>query len=103
MDFPVIVGAGVTLEAARETMCKSDGMIVGSWFKVDHEAQNVVNEAYVKAFMEVLADSCFRSTADGAYGGGGAHRGFQSLFPLTRKTSLHGEKRALAASWYSKL
>lgn len=57
MDFPVIVGAGVTLEAARETMCKSDGMIVGSWFKFDHEAQNVVNEAYVKAFMEVLADS----------------------------------------------
>ena len=30
MDFPVIVGAGVTLEAARETMCKSDGMIVAA-------------------------------------------------------------------------
>ena len=57
MDFPVIVGAGVTLEAARETMCKSDGMIVGSWFKFDHKAQNMVNETYVKAFMEALAGS----------------------------------------------
>ena len=57
MDFPVIVGAGVTLEAARETMCKSDGMIVGSWFKFDHKAQNMVNDTYVKAFMEALADS----------------------------------------------
>lgn len=57
MDFPVIVGAGVTLEAAREIMCKSDGMIVGSWFKFDHKAQNMVNDTYVKAFMEALAEN----------------------------------------------
>ena len=55
-DFPVIVGAGVTLETARETMSKSDGMIVGSWFKHGHDAHNMVNEAYVKEFMEALAE-----------------------------------------------
>ena len=95
MDFPVIVGAGVTLEAAREIMCKSDGMIVGSWFKFDHKAQNMVNDTYVKAFMEVLADSCFRSTADGANGGGGARRGFQSLFPRWEKLLCTGKKERL--------
>ena len=54
-EFPVIVGAGVTLGAARETMNKSDGMIVGSWFKFGHDANDMVNEAYVKEFMEALA------------------------------------------------
>lgn len=54
-DFPVVVGAGVTLETARETMRKSDGMIVGSWFKFGHDANNMVNEAHVRAFMETLA------------------------------------------------
>ena len=53
-DFPVVVGAGVTLETARETMRKSDGMIVGSWFKFGHDANNMVNEAHVRAFMETL-------------------------------------------------
>lgn len=54
-DFPVIVGAGVTLETAQATMSKSDGMIVGSWFKYGHDACNMVNETYVREFMEVLA------------------------------------------------
>ena len=55
-DFPVIVGAGVTLETAKETMSKSDGMIVGSWFKFGHNASNMVNESYVKEFMETLSE-----------------------------------------------
>lgn len=56
-NFPVVVGAGVTLETAKETLLGSDGMIVGSWFKFGHKAQNVVNEAYVKEFMEALAEN----------------------------------------------
>ena len=35
-------------------MSKSDGMIVGSWFKFGHNAYNMVNEAYVEAFMETI-------------------------------------------------
>lgn len=54
-EIPVIVGAGVTLDTARETMNKSDGMIVGSWFKFGHNANNMVHEAYVKELMEALA------------------------------------------------
>lgn len=54
-EFPVILGAGVTLDTARETMNKSDGMIVGSWFKFGHNANNMVHEAYVKELMEALA------------------------------------------------
>ena len=54
-EIPVIVGAGVTLDTARETMNKSDGMIVGSWFKFGHNANNMVHEAYVKEFIEALA------------------------------------------------
>ena len=56
-DFSVVVGAGVTLETAQETMSKSDGMIVGSWFKFGHDAHHLVNETYVKEFMEALAGS----------------------------------------------
>ena len=52
-DFPVIVGAGVTLETAEETALKSDGAIVGSWFKDGHDAYGVVNERYVEEFMKV--------------------------------------------------
>ena len=52
-DFPVVVGAGVTLETAKETAGKSDGAIVGSWFKVGHDASGVVNEQYVEEFMKL--------------------------------------------------
>ena len=51
-DFPVVVGAGVTLETAKETVGKSDGAIVGSWFKDGHDASGVVNEQYVEEFMK---------------------------------------------------
>lgn len=55
-EFPVIVGAGVTLSSAAETMRRCDGMIVGSWFKHKHDAYNMVNEKYVKEFMEVIRE-----------------------------------------------
>ncbi len=51
-DFPVIVGAGVTLETARLTAQKSDGAIVGSWFKENHIDHNSVVADYVAQFME---------------------------------------------------
>lgn len=53
-DFPVLVGAGVTLETAAETFSKGDGAIVGSWFKEHHDAAWPVNEDYVKTFMAKL-------------------------------------------------
>lgn len=55
-EFPVIVGAGVTLRSAAETMRRCDGMIVGSWFKHKHDAYNMVNEKYVKEFMGVIRE-----------------------------------------------
>ena len=54
-DFPVMVGAGGTLETALTTMSKCDGMIVGSWFKYGHQAHNVVCEENVRAFMKALS------------------------------------------------
>lgn len=53
-DFPVIVGAGVTLETVKETYSRADGAIVGSWFKLMHDALYDVEESNVKVFMEAL-------------------------------------------------
>lgn len=53
--YPIIVGAGVTIETVKETMDNSDGMIVGSWFKNGHDAHNEVCEANVKEFMNALS------------------------------------------------
>lgn len=47
-DFPVLVGAGVTLDTVEETFRLADGAIVGSWFKDDHVDTGHVNEEYVK-------------------------------------------------------
>ena len=62
-NFPVIVGAGVTLEHLEETLTKSDGVIVGSWFKHEHDVVNTVCEKYVEDFMEV-ASACNRTFTD---------------------------------------
>ena len=53
-DFPVIVGAGVTLDTIQETFQLSDGAIVGSWFKDEHSDTGNVNEVYVSRMMELL-------------------------------------------------
>ena len=53
-DFPVIVGAGVTLETAAETFRKGDGAIIVSWFKHGHSASNAVNLDYVKSMVEAI-------------------------------------------------
>ena len=51
-DFPVIVGAGVTLDTIQETFQQSDGAIVGSWFKDGHQDTGNVNEQFVSQMME---------------------------------------------------
>lgn len=53
-DFPVIVGAGVSLDTAKETFEKADGAIIGSWFKDGHRDVNNVNEEYVKAIVSAI-------------------------------------------------
>lgn len=47
-DFPVIVGAGVTIDTIGETFNEADGVIVGSWIKDNHDAYSPVNEQYVE-------------------------------------------------------
>lgn len=51
-DFPVIVGAGVTIETVQDTFLLSDGAIVGSWIKDGHLASGCVSEAYVKMITD---------------------------------------------------
>lgn len=46
--FPVIVGAGVTIDTIGETFNEADGVIVGSWIKDNHDAYSPVNEQYVE-------------------------------------------------------
>lgn len=50
-DFPVIVGAGVTDKTAAETAKYSDGAIVGSWFKHNHQDIGFVDAENVKMFI----------------------------------------------------
>ena len=50
-DFPVIIGAGVTIDMVEACRRNSDGVIVGSWFKDNHRAECSVKEDNVKDFM----------------------------------------------------
>ena len=50
-DFPLIVGAGMTAETAKEQLAFSDGAIVGSYFKEYGEAEYPVDEERVKEFV----------------------------------------------------
>jgi len=51
-DFPLIVGAGVTIDTVGESLRMGDGVIVGSYFKKDHRDIGDVEPAYVQAFMD---------------------------------------------------
>lgn len=53
-DFPVIVGAGVTIDTIGETFDLADGAIVGSWFKEEHRDCCNVKEEYVRQMTENL-------------------------------------------------
>ena len=51
-DFPLIVGAGVTLDTVEETFLNGDGAIIGSYFKTDHRDIGDVEPAFVQALMQ---------------------------------------------------
>jgi uncharacterized protein len=57
VDIPVIVGSGVNVENARETLAIADGAIVGSAFKVGGDARNKVSKEKVTRFFEALKNS----------------------------------------------
>ena len=52
-DFPLIVGAGVTAQTAKEQLSFSDGAIVGSYFKENGRAgfHSPMEEKRVQKFM----------------------------------------------------
>ncbi len=52
--FPLITGAGVTLDTVQDTLKICDGVIVGSWFKKRHRADYDVEEKYVRQFMTAV-------------------------------------------------
>ncbi len=49
--FPVVVGAGVTLDTVTETFKIANGAIVGSWFKAGHETGNMVDEYFLEEMV----------------------------------------------------
>ena len=53
-DFPLIVGAGMTADTAKEQLEYSDGGIVGSYFKINGNAYGYMDENRVKEFMEAV-------------------------------------------------
>lgn len=52
--LPVLIGSGATPDNLPRVYAKVDGLIVGSYFKQDGRADNLVQEARVKAFTEAL-------------------------------------------------
>jgi predicted TIM-barrel enzyme len=53
-DFPLIVRAGLdpTRWTFDQALAVADGGIVGSWFKVGHEARGDVDPGFVRTFMD---------------------------------------------------
>jgi membrane complex biogenesis BtpA family protein len=52
--LPILIGSGATPENLHNLYSKVDGMIVGSYFKKDGKADNLVEEERVKAFAEKI-------------------------------------------------
>lgn len=57
-DFPLIVGAGMTAQTAREQLAVADGAIVGSYFKEYGEAEYPVEEARVRELIFKAGTGC---------------------------------------------
>ena len=53
-DYPLFVGAGMTLETCEERLAVADGAIVGSWFKERGETSAPVDPRRVAIFMELV-------------------------------------------------
>jgi hypothetical protein len=59
--LPVLLGSGATPENLPQVYSRVDGLIVGSTFKVAGRAENLVEEARVKAFTEAMQGLAARS------------------------------------------
>ncbi len=55
-DYPLIVGAGMTLETCQQQLSVADGAIVGSYFKEDGITVCPVDPARVTCFMEKVRE-----------------------------------------------
>lgn len=55
-NFPLFVGAGLTVESCEEQLMVADGAIVGSWFKKDGKTDNLVDPERVRRFMRVVKE-----------------------------------------------
>ncbi|MBQ9424756.1 MAG: BtpA/SgcQ family protein [Erysipelotrichaceae bacterium] len=53
-DVPVIVGSGVNEKTVRDYLTVSDGAIIGSFFKVDGNVMNGIDEGRVRSLMSKL-------------------------------------------------
>jgi uncharacterized protein len=54
-DLPILIGSGAAPENLHRVYSKVDGFIVGSYFKKEGKADNLVDEKRVKAFTDALA------------------------------------------------
>ena len=52
--LPVLIGSGTTPDNLQDVYMKADGLIVGSFFKKDGQADNLVTEDRVKTFTDAL-------------------------------------------------
>lgn len=52
--LPILVGSGVTPDNLPQIYAKTNGMIVGSFFKQDGQADNLVEEQRVKTFTDAV-------------------------------------------------
>ena len=53
-DFPLVIGAGMTVAQVADKLAVADAAIVGSTFKEARQAKNEVNATYVREFMEAV-------------------------------------------------
>lgn len=53
-SLPILIGSGATPDNLPHVYAKVDGLIVGSYFKQEGKAENLVEEARVKRFTDTL-------------------------------------------------
>ena len=55
-DFPLVIGAGMTVAQVADKLAVADAAIVGSTFKEARQASNEVNATYVREFMAAVGE-----------------------------------------------
>ena len=55
-NFPLIIGAGLTPNNAREQLRYADGAIVGSYFKDGHNDSGEVNQEYIRKLVKTFEE-----------------------------------------------